>query len=239
MSKLNFLELILFEDEDFYVINKPPFISSLEDRSRPDNLLSIARDFNIKASLCHRLDKDTSGCMVVAKSEEAYRHMAIQLQERQVQKKYHALTQGTLDFNDYTVDMPIGVKSGGVARIDFQNGKPAITLFNTLKSYNGYTLIECQPVSGRLHQIRLHLAYVNAPIVGDQAYGGKEFYLSGIKRKYKPAKEGEEQPLIKRFALHAASIVFEDIGGKEICIEAPYPKDFRALIRQLDRYARI
>ena len=235
--QIKFKELILFEDDNYVIINKPPFLASLEDRSSQINILLLARKYNEEAQLCHRLDKETSGCLIIAKNEESYKHTSLLFQNREVEKKYHALVEGTHDFRKHTVDAPIFARSGGDARIDFRNGKSAVTCFSSLRAFRNYTLVEAIPVTGRLHQIRVHLTFAKAPIVGDLNYGGHEFYLSSVKSKYKSGKWTEEQPLIKRFALHAMSIGFTDRNGKKIEVEAPYPKDFRALLRQLERHS--
>lgn len=94
--------------------------------------------------------------------------------------------------------------------------------------------MECKPVTGRMHQIRIHLSTLEAPITGDEMYGGKPLYLSTLKRKFNLKKETEEQPLIKRMALHAFSLEFSDLSGNVQHVEAPYPKDIQAMIRQLD-----
>jgi len=236
MTRIKFKDTILYEDENYIVINKPPYISSLEDRSSSINILNLARGYNDQVHLCHRLDKETSGCLIIAKNEEAYRHTALQFQERKVNKRYQALVEGVHNFKENSVNVPIFYRSGGDARIDFRHGNPSQTYFNTLKAYRNYTHVEANPVTGRLHQIRVHLAHIRAPIVGDLNYGGRLFYLSSIKHKYKTRKGEDEQPLIKRFALHASVIIFQSISGKEIEVSAPFPKDFGALIRQLERY---
>jgi len=236
MARIKFKDTILYEDADYIVINKPPFISSLEDRSSSINILSLARGYDDQVHLCHRLDKETSGCLIIARNEDVYRHTSLQFQERKVNKQYQALVEGVHGFKEHSVNVPIYYRSGGDARIDFRQGKPAQTYFNTLKAYRDYTLVEANPVTGRLHQIRVHLAHIRAPIVGDLNYGGRLFYLSSIKHKYKTGKFENEQPLIKRFALHASAIGFHAIDGKEIEVLAPFPKDFGALIRQLEKY---
>ncbi len=235
IGKLKFEDLVIWDDKDYVAINKPPYISSLNDRTSPLNLLELAREQVPEAQACHRLDKDTSGVMVFAKNPEAYRHLSIQFEKRQVQKIYHALTDGIHNFQDQLVDAPIVKTEDGRVRINKREGKPAQTWFTTRKVYRTHTLVECRPVTGRMHQIRIHLSVLNAPITGDETYGGKPFFLSSIKRGFNLKKFTDEEPLSKRMALHAKALVFNTLSGEEATIEAPYPKDFSALIRQLEK----
>lgn len=230
----NFEDLILFQDEDLILINKPPFLSTLEDRHEKINLLGLARDYVATAQVCHRLDKDTSGVLAIAKNPEAYRHMSLQFEHREITKVYHAMADGIHNFRDTLVDEPILKLDGGVVKIHRRDGKAAQTYFTTLKSYRNHTLVECRPVTGRMHQIRIHLSTFHAPITGDEQYGGKPFFLSSVKRGFNLKKQTEERPLMQRMALHAFALKFKDLKGEEQIIEAPYPKDFQALVRQLD-----
>ncbi|GAA0890898.1 RluA family pseudouridine synthase [Fulvivirga kasyanovii] len=234
MAKMKFEDLIIWEDDNYIVINKPAFISTLADRNDTVNILEMAREYYEDAQVCHRLDKETTGALVIAKNPEAYRHMSIQFENREVSKIYHAVTDGIHDFDNKEVDRSILKLGNGTVRIDYK-GKEAQTFFNTLKAYTAHTLVECKPITGRMHQIRVHLSSVEAPITGDEMYGGKPLYLSSIKRKYNLKKWTEEQPLIKRLALHAHSLTFKLLNGKELSIEAPYPKDFRVLVEQLEK----
>ncbi len=115
-------------------------------------------------------------------------------------------------------------------------GKAAETLFNSIKFYKNYTLIECQPITGRMHQIRIHLASQRAAIAGDDMYGGQPVLLSNIKRGYRLGKDQEELPIMKRFALHAKEVTFKINDTDEITVEAPYPKDFATLLKLLDKF---
>jgi RluA family pseudouridine synthase len=232
--KISFTDRILLEDNDYIVVNKPPFIATLEDRHDPVNLLRLAREYIPSAQVCHRLDKETSGILVIAKNPEAYRHMSIQFEKRQIEKIYHAVVDGIVDFKDTLVDEPILKQDDGVVKISRRDGKPAQTYFTSLKSYRAHTLVECKPVTGRMHQIRIHLAFQGASITGDETYGGKPFLLSAIKRKFNLKKGTDEESFMKRMALHAFALEFNDLSEKRIKIEAPYPKDMQALIRQLE-----
>jgi len=232
--KFNFRDNILFEDADYILINKPPFISTLEDRHERQNILSVARKEVPTAQVCHRLDKETSGVLAIAKNPEAYRHMSIQFEKRQVTKIYHAVVDGIHSFHDTLVDLPILKLEDGVVRISRSEGKHAETYFTSLKPYRQQTLVQCRPVTGRMHQIRIHLASLGASITGDETYGGKPFLLSAIKRDYNLKKGTEEASFIKRMALHAFSLEFDDLSGKRQKVEAPYPKDLNALLRQLE-----
>ncbi|PRY16261.1 23S rRNA pseudouridine955/2504/2580 synthase [Pontibacter ummariensis] len=228
-----FKDLIIFENEDYVVVNKPPFLATLEDRTpNTTNLLKIARQYNPNLQACHRLDKDTSGCLVFAKNAEAYRHLAMQFEAREVYKVYHAVTWGTHKFEEELVNRAILPNAKGVAKLSPQ-GKPAETYFNTLETYGRHTLVECLPVTGRLHQIRVHLAFLGAPIVSDELYGGEHLYLSSLKRGYNLKQNTEELPLIKRFALHSFNIGFILMNSEPVKVEAPYPKDFAVLVKQL------
>lgn len=227
-------ELILWEDNDYFVVNKPPFVSTLQDRADPINLLALAKQYSDDAQACHRLDKDTSGAIAFAKNPEAYRHLSMQFENRQVGKVYHAVADGIQNFKDELVDAPIAKMDDGIAKISKREGKPAQTYFTSLKSYRFHTLVECRPVTGRMHQIRVHLAFLKAPITGDEQYGGKPFFLSSVKRGFNLKKLTEEQPLISRMALHAYALNFMDLKGKKVSVVAPYPKDIQALVRQLE-----
>lgn len=231
--KINFEELILWEDSDYFVLNKPPFVSTLQDRADPTNLLALAKNYSSDAQACHRLDKDTSGAIAFAKNPEAYRHLSMQFEHREVSKIYHAVADGIHNFKDQLLDAPILKMDDGIAKISKREGKEAQTYFTSLKSFRLHTLIECRPITGRMHQIRVHLAYLKAPITGDEQYGGKPFFLSSVKRGFNLKKETEEKPIMNRMALHAYALKFQPLTGEKVVVTAPYPKDMLALLRQL------
>lgn len=232
-SRLNVQDIILWEDEDYFALNKPPFISTLQDRVDETNLLDQAKGYVEDAQVCHRLDKDTSGVIMFAKNPEAYRKLNMQFENRRVQKVYHAVVDGIHNFKEELVNAPILKQDDGISKIS-KTGKPAQTWFNSIKSYTHHTLVECRPITGRQHQIRVHLSLLKTSIAGDELYGGKPFFLSSVKRGFNLKKDTEEQPFIKRMALHARSLEFINLTHDSIIVEAPYPKDFQALIRQLE-----
>ncbi len=237
MKKLKFEDLIIFENEDFIVINKPPHISTLDDRASEgkDNINGLAKQYHESAQVCHRLDKETSGILAIAKNPEAYRHMAIQFEKREVTKVYHAVIGGIQEYKNVTVDKPILPNRTGGVKID-SSGKPAQTIFHTLQIYKAHTLVEARPVTGRMHQIRIHLAVLGSPIVQDEQYGGKPLYLSSVKKNFNLKKHTEERPLISRVALHAQALHFKLMNDETKIVEAPYPKDIRALVNQLGKH---
>lgn len=232
-----FKDLILFENDDLIVVNKPAFLSSLDNREGADpSLLRLAKQYNPDAQICHRLDKETSGALIIAKNPEAYRFISMQFEHREVNKIYHALINGTHQFDALMVDLPILNLGNKNVAINKQEGKAALTYFQSLTYYKHFTLVECKPVSGRMHQIRIHLASQRAAIAGDEMYGGQPVLLSGIKRGYKLGKDQEELPIMKRFALHAKQITFKTNPETTVTIQAPYPKDFATLLKLLDKF---
>jgi 23S rRNA pseudouridine955/2504/2580 synthase len=234
----SFKDLILFENDDYIVVNKPPFVASLDERggSGEVNILRLAKQYSADAQVCHRLDKETSGAIIIAKTPEAYRSVAMQFEKRKVNKVYHAVVDGQFTFNELFIDLPILNDGNKSVTIDRKEGKRAETIFNSIKNYRHYTLVECKPITGRMHQIRIHLATQRAAIAGDDMYRGKPVFLSSMKKGYRIAKDDEELPIMKRFALHARHLVFKGLDGADIVIEAPYPKDFATLIKLLDKF---
>jgi 23S rRNA pseudouridine955/2504/2580 synthase len=238
--KINFEDLIIFENEDYIVINKPPHIPTLDERTadRSLSILRMAKTYTADAQVGHRLDKETSGALAIAKNPAAYRHLAMQFEHREVTKRYHAVVNGVHDLDSISVLLPISpIRDGTAVKIDRTNGKIAETIFFTKKNYAKHTLVECLPITGRMHQIRVHLMCLKAPIVCDPTYGGESIFLSSLKRKFHLKQETEEMPIIQRVALHAFSLTFTLLNNERITIEAPYPKDFGVLVKLLDKYS--
>lgn len=230
--KTNFKDFILFENDDLYVINKPSGISALaEHTSEAISIFELTKAHNSDARLCHRLDKFTSGCMIVSKNDATYRTISMQFENRKVSKIYHAVAYGPTAFQDHLLDLAL-VKKQNNSAIWAKDGKSAQTYFSTLECYKHLSLLECRPVTGRFHQIRVHLQNLGHPIAADELYGGKIPYLSDIVGRYKRSARAEN-PMIKRYALHAYKIGFELPSGADVEIEAPYPTDFMTLVKLL------
>jgi 23S rRNA pseudouridine955/2504/2580 synthase len=234
-----FDEFIIQEDEDYIFINKPSGISTLDDRNSLTNILVLARDYHENAQVCHRLDKETSGVMAIVKNDSAYKHFESLLRKREVHKEYHAIIGGSFPVEEIIVDKPLAITGRGVVKVDYKKGKASLTHFQRLKAFKGFSMVQCIPVTGRMHQIRVHLSSIGFPITNDEKYGGSKLYLSSLKRNYKRHTERHESPLIQRIALHAFSVRYTGITGKEVQIEAGYPKDLNILLKQLNKYAGV
>ena len=228
---------MLFEDDNIVVFNKPASLTSESDSGGGMSLALLARRHWPTVMLCHRLDKETSGVIIAAKNEEVYRHFSIMFQKRKIKKEYHALVEGIRRFEGKDINIPLSKQGNYKAVVDRKDGKSALTLINSLEFFKHYTLIQAQPFTGRFHQIRIHLATLGFPIVGDALYGGKPFFLSSVKRKYNTSKYQEEEvPVMNRTALHAYAVEFENMDGNYIRIEAPYPKDYAVTLKLLREY---
>lgn len=225
--------IVIHQDDDIIALNKPSGLLSLHDRNQRDrSLIDLLRKFDPNATLCHRLDRETSGVIIAARSPEVYREVAMQFEKRKVEKTYFAVVQGSHQFADHVIDLPLSITSRGKAKVDHRRGRPSKTSVKSNEIFKNFTAVECQPESGRLHQIRIHLASVNAPLAGDETYGGKYPYMSDIVYKYKKGRDKEERPMIHRVALHAYRIKFT-LNGKAYDIAAPLSDDIEILLKLL------
>ena len=235
---------IIWSDETIIAVNKPSGLPTLPDgydKAAPYLVGVLKRRYD-RLWVVHRLDRDTSGVLVLALTAEAHRALNTQFQDRRTVKVYHALVAGAPVWDELVIDLPLRPNSGRRHRtvVDAERGKPAETHLRVLDRFQRYTLIEATPHTGRTHQIRAHLAAVGLPIVGDALYGdGAGIYLSAIKPDYQP-HSGPEHALIGRLALHARSLTIEHpVTGERLELEAPYPKDFEAALRYLRKYANL
>lgn len=230
--KLKFADLVIYQDADIYIINKPAGLSSLAEHTAPTlSLFDLMKEADSNARLCHRLDKFTSGCLIISKHDDAYRFISMGFEKRLISKTYHAIVHGPTAFEHEKVAAAL-VKKRNNTGIVAREGKPAETIFHTLENFKHYSLVECRPITGRFHQIRLHLQHVGHPIVADELYGGSIPFLSQILPRYKSSNR-QENPMMERFALHAQKLQFTGSDNKQIEVEAPYPKDFATLLKLL------
>jgi RluA family pseudouridine synthase len=229
---------ILYSDEGLLAVDKPAGVLSIPDRYDPElpvalNLLSPAWG---RLYVVHRIDKDTSGVLVYCRDAAIHRSLNGAFGTGAVRKSYHAIVRGVPEWEESVCEHPLHVDADREHRtiIDGHRGKESRTRFTVLARYRGRSLVEARPETGRTHQIRVHLAAIGFPIVGDPLYGdGKPLLLSTIKRGYK-GDTFAERPLLSRCALHALCVEFSHpVSGETLRIESPYPKDFRAAVNQL------
>ncbi len=234
---------ILHQDEDVLVVNKPAGVLVIPDRAGRGGILRLLRQkLGLSAEqdlrLVHRIDRDTSGVLLIARHIDAQRAVVEQFQKRKVIKKYLALVTGQPAGDAGTIDQRIA-ESGqaGRYRVD-PAGKRAITKWWVLQRFAGYCLLECRPVTGRTHQIRVHLQHISLPLAVDPVYGGGEsLLLSQFKPGYKRSTRKPESPLLRRLSLHAQSLRFaHPRTGEVVKVEAPLPGDLARALRQLQKY---
>lgn len=219
---------ILYEDNDIIVVNKPKGMvvhpaSGNYDGTLVNAIMSICKDSlsgiggEIRPGIVHRLDKDTSGVIIIAKNDKAHINLSEQIKNHEVEKTYIALVRGIVKENEATIDMPIARSTKDRKKMAVsKNGKRAVTHFKVIKRYpkDNCTLLEVKIETGRTHQIRVHLSHIGYPIIGDEVYSN-----------------GKNKWGIKGQALHAKSLEFKHpITGKKMKLEAELPEYFRKIL---------
>ncbi len=220
---------IIYEDSDIIVVNKPKGMVVHPANGNPDGtlvnaIMAICKDSlsgiggEIRPGIVHRIDKDTSGLLIVAKNDNAHVKMSEQIKNHEVKKTYIALVRGVFKENEATIDMPIGRSTSDRKKMAVnKNGKNAITHIKVLKRFDKYTLLQVNIETGRTHQIRVHLSHIGYPIVGDYTYsnGKNEFDVIGQ-------------------CLHAQKLEFKHpITQKDMCLEAELPQYFKDILDKL------
>lgn len=232
---------IIFEDNNILAINKPAGLivhpdGKTKDKTLCDWLLQkypsmkgvgeplVLQDGTIidRPGIVHRIDRWTSGVMLVAKNQLAHEHLKKQFQNREIEKTYYAIVHGTLKQKFGTINAPLGRSKGDFRQYTTPKKargemREAITYYEVDSSRDGVSLLKIMPKTGRTHQIRAHMVHIGHPIVGDKTYSKKESRLG-----------------LKRMALHAHSISFKDMNGELKHVMAPFPGDFSSAIRGIN-----
>ena len=224
---------IVYEDEDILIINKPADLvvhpgAGNQDGTLLNALLAHVPDIDKvpRAGIVHRLDKDTTGLMVVAKTLPAQTHLVDQLQSRVMSREYEALVNGTMVAGGL-VDAPIGRHSTKRTHMAVREmGKPAVTHYRVIEKFRAHTHVRLKLETGRTHQIRVHMAYIKHPLVGDPAYGGRLRLPKGSSDEFANTLRG-----FNRQALHAAQLsLYHPTTDEWMTWQAPLPQDMVALI---------
>jgi RluA family pseudouridine synthase len=230
--------IIVYADDSILAINKPAGLPSLSDGYNPEapHLKSVLEPEFGRLWIVHRLDRDTSGLTLLARSADAHRVLNSQFERRLIEKRYHALTCGCPDWDEKTIHLPLRPDGDRRHRsvVDPRQGKLAETEFHLLERLGDYALLEAIPRTGRTHQIRAHLAAARLPILGDELYGGQPALYRSIQKTMPTEGLKEAIALIQRCALHAHSLNFtHPASGEALYLEAPYPEDIAAALRAL------
>lgn len=233
---------ILFENDQVIAINKPAGLLSIPDREgKEPSLKQILQEKFGKIFTVHRLDRETSGVILFARDEETHKYLSELFETRNIEKYYLGIVTGTLPEKKKTIDAPIiehPFKKGTM--IVHQKGKPSVTDYEVKEEWGKLSLVEFRIHTGRTHQIRVHMKNEGHPIVCDELYGDPTpLKLSVFKRNYHLSKnEEEERPILGRLGLHAWKLTFKLPSGEQVSLEAPLPKDMRALLQQLTKLRR-
>jgi 23S rRNA pseudouridine1911/1915/1917 synthase len=239
---------IIYECDEFAVIDKPAGIVMHPSAHQDQGTLVNGLLFHLKRlsgiggeyrpGIVHRLDKDTSGVLLVAKNDVAHQALSSQFKERRIQKVYTAILRGEWTAREGSISLPIGRSIVHRKRMMVRTdglGKEALTSYRIVEAFDGYALAEVSPHTGRTHQIRVHMAKIRLPVACDPIYGREQRIGPAMLRR-QPATR-EEAPLIARHALHASRIrFFHPLTGEVLTFESPLPDDMAALLDGLRRY---
>jgi RluA family pseudouridine synthase len=207
---------LVFEDEDYIVINKPSGLLTMPGRgpaAREKNLLALlTQALKRPMYVVHRLDKDASGLIVFAKNENAHRYFSIMFETKAIKKKYLVAVEGSVAPRRGEVDKPIKAYGSGRMGVGF-DGKDSLTKYEVLEQYKNSTLLEVRLITGRRHQIRVHMYYIKHPVIGDRLYGDQA-----------------KQSAYPRLMLHSYSLEFTDMSGGKKTFKTDPPKDFLSVL---------
>ena len=237
---------VVYEDETFVVVCKPPGMVTHPAKGHRGGTLVNALQFHFdtlstiagahRPGIVHRLDRDTSGLLIVAKDDRAHRLLAAQFENRTIRKEYLAIVRGEPSRDGDYIEKPIGPhptdREKMAIRLPEDGGKEAVTFYQVVERFHGFALVRCYPKTGRTHQIRIHMAHIGHPIVADKMYAGRSRLTVGD--VLGPAAEGADRALIERQALHAHRLEFDHPGtGQRLTLEAAVPADLAGVIEAL------
>jgi RluA family pseudouridine synthase len=233
---------VIYEDEVLLAFDKPSgqlVAPDRRDRTGEDLMALVHAKFGSGIANVHRLDAETSGVLLCAKTKPALDFLSGQFQAKAADRTYHALTTGAAVQDAFTVELALAEDENrpGLMRIAKKSGRPSATRFQVLERFRGFTWLECHPLTGRTHQIRVHLAASGLPVLNDGLYGnGAQLLLSALKRGYKG--RATERPLISRLALHASELtVTHPISRGFVTLRAPLPNEFAVALKYLRCFA--
>ncbi len=239
---------IVYEDSCLIILNKQPDMIVHPARGNTHGTLVNALVFysdklssglgEFRPGIVHRLDKNTTGVMVVAKDDTTQWKIAKQFEHRQVNKNYLAIVHGTPELTADRIKAPLGIHPRAREKYAIRPGigKESITFYEVLESFRGFSLLKLTPKTGRTHQIRVHLLYIKHPIVADDMYGGRLVYPWQLA----DAEPAVQQPVISRVALHAHTLEFKHPATDEMVkFEAPLPEDMQNLLDMLRKYRKV
>lgn len=234
---------VLYEDDQLLIVEKAAGTLTIPDRlgRETHHLLGFLQKRYEKVMTVHRLDRDTSGILVFARTEDAHRHLSMQFERHTVDKFYHVIVDGVLHHEEGEIDKPIGEHPTIPGKmIVTAQGKPSLTFYRVLERFRQFSLAEVQLRTGRTHQVRVHFQSIGYPLAVDPLYGRrKALYLSEIKVKnYKTGKFSEEErPLLQRTPLHASRLrIDHPANGERLEFHSELPKDMQAVLQQLRKW---
>ncbi len=235
---------VLFESASVLVIDKPAGVLTVPDRGgRDEGIHGQLPTLRPQADLriVHRLDRDTSGCLLLGKGIAAARHFDAQFRSAAVQKTYTALVDGVPAGDTFPIDAWLGPDRRRPGKVVASSApgpglRDAHTVVEVRRRFMRHALLDLRPRTGRSHQLRVHLASIGHAIVGDRDYGGQDLLLSMLKGDYKLRCGVVERPLLQRMFLHAQRVEFEDVDGTRVDVLAPLPDDLTIALQKLDSY---
>jgi 23S rRNA pseudouridine955/2504/2580 synthase/23S rRNA pseudouridine1911/1915/1917 synthase len=232
-------ELIIHENENLVALNKPSGVLTIPDREGKEvSLKQMLQNRYGSIFTVHRIDRDTSGIVVFARNETWHQSLSQQFEHRETKKIYNGLVLGSPFEKSGTINEPIAehpTKRGTMTV--YKKGKESITEFEVLDSFRLFSWMQFRILTGRTHQIRVHMKHLGHPIACDPLYGdGKPVFMSALKQHYKLSQsQEEERPILNRLALHATQLSFTGPDGAPYQFEAPLPRDLKATLNQLSK----